>query len=244
MGNTSFNNYNDFRKFTLNHKFNGSYMSGNTFDEFMKWKMSHDSWQSPTIIEPTGNNFGVAIDVFSRLMKERIIFISSDIDNYTGSIVTSQMLYLNSQSDTDKISVYINSPGGSVSDGLSIYDTMMYMDAPLITCVTGIAASMASVLLAAGDQGKRASQDHARVMIHQASTGAYGRLEEIKVTYEQINSLNNELFNILARHCHQPIEKIYEVSSKSDYWLTSKEAKEFGIIDMILEPKKKIDINE
>ncbi len=235
-------NNQDFRKFALSQKYNGGYMSGQTFDDYMRKQNNivDDSWQSPTIIEPTGSNFGVAIDVFSRLMKERIIFLSSEIDNYTGSIVTSQMLYLNSQSDSEKISLYINSPGGSVADGLSIYDTMMYLDAPLVTCVTGTAASMASVLLSAGDQGMRVAQPHARVMIHQASTGAYGRLEDIKVTFEQIQSLNDELFNILAKHCHQTKEKIYEISDKADYWLTSEQAKEFGIIDKILEPKKTI----
>ena len=229
----------DFRNFAMNQRVNGGFISGLALDDYMK-QINNSAWQSPTIIEPTGSNFGVAIDVFSRMMKERIIFLSSEIDEYVGSIITSQMLYLNSQSEIEGISMYINSPGGSVSAGLSIYDTMMYLDCPLVTVVTGTAASMASVLLAAGDQGQRFSQQHARVMIHQASTGVQGRMEDIKVTYEQIQSLNDELFRIIAAHSHQPVEKIYEISQKSDCWLTAEQAKEFGIIDKILEPKKKI----
>lgn len=230
----------DFRKFAVEQKFNGSFLSSNALDDYMR-TVNSGAWQSPTIIEPTGSNFGVAIDVFSRMMKERIIFISSEIDEYVGSIVTSQLLYLNSQSESENVSIYINSPGGSVSAGLSIYDTMMYMDCPLITVVTGTAASMASILLSAGDQGHRFSQPHARVMIHQASTGVSGRMEDIKVTFQQIQSLNDELFNILSKHCHKPLEEIYKVSDKADFWLTAQQAKEFGIIDNILQPKKTVD---
>ena len=228
-------NNQDFRKFALSQKYNGGYMSGQTFDDYMRKQNNivDDSWQSPTIIEPTGSNFGVAIDVFSRLMKERIIFLSSEIDNYTGSIVTSQMLYLNSQSDSEKISLYINSPGGSVSAGLAIYDTMQFIKPDVSTMCLGFAASMGAFLLAAGAKGKRYSLPNSKVMIHQVLGGAQGQATDIEIQARDILRTKEQLNRILAERTGQSYEKVVN-DTERDYYMTAAEAKDYGLIDQVI----------
>lgn len=233
--------YSDFRKFATDKKINGRYLSGTVLDDYKKFMNPMMGWQSPTIIEPT-SSYGVAIDIWSRQMQDRILFIGTDIDENVGNIVTCQLTYLNSLSDSDPIQMMINSPGGSVTDGLSIYDSMCYIDCPIKTIVTGCAASMASVLLAAGD--KRYAQKHARIMIHPASSGFYGKVADAEVSFNELNKINNELFEILANHTHHTVEEVKEICKSTDKWFDAIEAKEFGIIDSILQPKKKALIEE
>ena len=217
---------NDFRNFAVNHLG----MNGLALDQYSNSITS--SYISPTIIEERQLNVA-QMDVFSRLMMDRIIFISTQIDDYTANVIQAQLLYLDSADPGKDISIYLNSPGGSVYAGLGIYDTMQYISSDVSTICTGMAASMAAVLLVAGEKGKRFALQHSRVMIHQPMGGAQGQASDIEITAREIQKLKKELYTIIANHSGQPYDKVYADSDR-DYWMTSAEAAEYGMIDKVL----------
>lgn len=187
---------------------------------------------NPSIMEERQLNV-TQLDVFSRLMMDRIIFLGTEIDSETSNIVQAQMLYLDSVDNKKDISLYINSPGGSVYDGLGIYDTMQYISSDVSTICTGMAASMAAVLLVSGEHGKRFALNHSRVMIHQPMGGAHGQASDIEITAKEIQKLKTELYTIISEHSGKSFEQV-EKDSDRDYWMTSGEAVEYGMIDKIL----------
>ena len=176
------------------------------------------------------------VDVFSRLMMDRIIFLGTQIDDYTANTLQAQLLYLDSVESGKDISIYINSPGGSVYAGLGIYDTMQFINSDVATICTGMAASMAAVLLVAGTEGKRSALTHSRVMIHQPMGGAQGQASDIEITAREIQKLKKELYTIIADHSHTDFDKVWADSDR-DYWMTAQEAKEYGMIDEVLSRK-------
>ena len=190
------------------------------------------NYVSPTIIEERQLNVA-AMDVFSRLMMDRIIFLGAPIYDDAANIIQAQLLFLESIGADKDINLYINSPGGSVSAGLGIYDTMQLISCDVATICTGMAASMGAVLLTAGAAGKRSALTHSRVMIHQPLGGAQGQASDIEITAREIAKTKRELYEILSLHSGAPYEKI-ERDAARDYWLTSTEAKEYGLIDNIL----------
>lgn len=190
------------------------------------------SYISPTIIEERQLNVA-QMDVFSRLMMDRIIFLGTEVNDYTANVIQAQLLYLDSADPGKDVSIYINSPGGSVYAGLGIYDTMQYISSDVATICTGIAASMAAVLLVAGTKGKRFALRHSRVMIHQPMGGAQGQASDIEITAREIQKLKQELYHIISDHSGQPFEKV-ERDSDRDYWMTAEEAKNYGMIDDVL----------
>ncbi len=192
---------------------------------------------NPTIIEERPLNVA-QMDVFSRLMMDRIIFLGTEINDYTANVIQAQLLYLDSADPGKDISIYLNSPGGVVSAGLGIYDTMQYISCDVSTICTGLAASMASVLLVAGREGKRFALPHSRVMIHQPLGGAQGQASDMEITVNEIKKLKKELYTIISNHSHQPFEKI-EADSDRDYWMTAAEAKDYGMIDAVLVKNEK-----
>ena len=173
------------------------------------------------------------MDVFSRLMMDRIIFLGTQVDDYTANVIQAQLLYLDSADPGKDISIYLNSPGGSVYAGLGIYDTMQFISSDVATICTGMAASMAAVLLTAGAKGKRSALKHSRIMIHQPMGGAQGQASDIEITAREIQKLKKELYTIIADHSGNPFERI-EKDSDRDYWMTAAEAKEYGMIDEVL----------
>ena len=187
---------------------------------------------TPNIIEERQMNIAI-FDVFSRLMMDRIIFLGTGINDQVANIVQAQLLFLESTDASKDIQIYINSPGGSVYAGLGIYDTMQFIRPDVATICTGIAASMAAVLLCAGAKGKRSGLQHSRVMIHQPLGGAQGQASDIEITAREILKLKDELYEIIAKHSKQPFEKVYEDSDR-DYWMRAEAAKEYGMIDEIL----------
>jgi ATP-dependent Clp protease protease subunit len=197
-----------------------------------------DSYISPTIIEERQLNVA-SMDVFSRLMMDRIIFLGLPIDDYVANIIQAQLLYLDSSDPGKDIQIYLNSPGGSVSAGLGIYDTMQYISADVATICTGMAASMGAVLLTAGTKGKRSALKHSRIMIHQPMGGAEGPAADIEIVVKEIIKLKKELYEILSLHTGVSVEKV-EKDSDRDYWMTAAEAKEYGMIDEVLLRAKKI----
>ncbi|MDP2686482.1 MAG: ATP-dependent Clp endopeptidase proteolytic subunit ClpP [Aequorivita sp.] len=187
---------------------------------------------TPNIIEERQMN-AVAMDVFSRLMMDRIIFLGTGINDQVANIVQAQLLFLASTDAARDIQIYINSPGGSVYAGLGIYDTMQFIKPDVATICTGMAASMAAVLLCAGTKGKRSGLTHSRVMIHQPLGGAQGQASDIEITAREIITLKEELYKIIAKHSGQTYEKVYEDSDR-DYWMKADRALEYGMIDEIL----------
>jgi ATP-dependent Clp protease protease subunit len=183
-------------------------------------------------MEERATNVG-QIDVFSRLLMDRIIFLGSDIDTNVSNIIQAQLLYLDSESQKDRIQLYINSVGGNVFDGLGIYDTMEYISAPITTICTGMAASMASVLLSSGQRGERMALPHARIMIHQASGQVQGTASEIKIYTDLINDLTNDLYEVLAKNANKDIETI-RLWCHDDKWMTATEAMDSGFIDKVI----------
>lgn len=216
---------NDFRDFAVKHLG----MNGLAVDDYTRIT---SSYISPTIIEERQLNVA-QMDVFSRLMMDRIIFLGTQIDDYTANVIQAQLLFLDSSDPGKDISIYINSPGGSVYAGLGIYDTMQYISSDVKTICTGIAASMAAVLLVSGEKGKRFALNHSRVMIHQPMGGAQGQASDIEITAREIQKLKKELYTIISNHSGMPFDKV-EKDSDRDYWMTSAEAKEYGMIDDIL----------
>ena len=187
---------------------------------------------TPNIIEERQMN-AVAMDVFSRLMMDRIIFLGTGISDQVANIVQAQLLFLASTDASRDIQIYINSPGGSVYAGLGIYDTMQFIKPDVATICTGMAASMAAVLLCAGEKGKRSGLTHSRVMIHQPLGGAQGQASDIEITAREIITLKKELYNIIAKHTGQTYERIHDDSDR-DYWMKADKALEYGMIDEIL----------
>jgi ATP-dependent Clp protease protease subunit len=187
---------------------------------------------TPNIIEERQMN-AVAMDVFSRLMMDRIIFLGTGINDQVANIVQAQLLFLESTDASKDIQIYINSPGGSVYAGLGIYDTMQFIKPDVATICTGMAASMAAVLLCAGQKGKRSGLTHSRVMIHQPMGGAQGQASDIEITAREILTLKDELYRIIANHSGQKFEQVFEDSDR-DYWMKADKAKEYGMIDEIL----------
>jgi ATP-dependent Clp protease protease subunit len=198
-----------------------------------KYTSVSNSYISPTIIEERQLNIA-SMDVFSRLMMDRIIFLGLPIDDYVANIVQAQLLYLDSADPTKDIQIYFNTPGGGVNAGLGIYDTMQWISADIATICTGMAASMGAVLLTAGKKGKRSALKHSRIMIHQPMGGAEGVASDIEITVREIVKLKRELYEIIAMHSGNSIEKV-EKDSDRDYWMTSQEAKDYGMIDEILQ---------
>ncbi|MCW5907422.1 MAG: ATP-dependent Clp protease proteolytic subunit [Chitinophagales bacterium] len=173
------------------------------------------------------------VDVFSRLMMDRIIFLGTPIDDYIAAIIQAQLLFLESSDSRSDVQIYINSPGGEVYSGLGIYDTMQYVNMDVATICTGMAASMAAVILCAGEKGKRTALKHARIMIHQPLGGIGGKASEIEISLKEIQKIKDELYEIIAHHSGQPIEKVAKDSDR-DYWMISQEAKDYGMIDEVL----------
>lgn len=194
---------------------------------------------TPYIIEERQLNVA-QMDVFSRLMMDRIIFLGDAIYDSVANIIQAQLLFLQSTDSKKDIQIYINSPGGSVYAGLGIYDTMQFISPDVATICTGMAASMAAVLLCAGQEGKRAALTHSRVMIHQPLGGAEGQASDIEITAREIGKLKKELYEIISKHSGQSYEKVWE-SSDRDYWMIAHEAKEFGMIDEILASSAKTE---
>lgn len=216
---------NDFRKYATKH----IGLNGLALDKYIDIT---SSYISPTIIEERQLNVA-QMDVFSRLMMDRIIFLGTGIDDYTANVIQAQLLYLDSADSGKDISIYINSPGGSVYAGYGIYDTMQFISSDVSTICTGMAASMAAVLLVAGQKGKRFGLKHSRVMIHQPLGGAQGQASDIEITAREIAKVKQELYAIISDHSGQSIEKVAQDSDR-DYWMNSTEAKEYGMIDDIL----------
>ena len=195
------------------------------------------SYVSPTIIEERQLNVAT-MDVFSRLMMDRIIFLGAPIYDDAANIIQAQLLFLESVDPDKEIQIYINSPGGSVSAGLGIYDTMQLVAPDVATICTGLAASMGAVLLTAGARGKRSALPHSRVMIHQPLGGAQGQASDIEITAREMMKTKRELYEILAAHSGVPIRKI-EKDADRDYWLTAAEARDYGLIDEVLAKREK-----
>jgi len=187
----------------------------------------------PTVIEKEGQTER-AYDIYSRLLKDRIIFLGEPVDDHTANIVIAQLLFLDAEDSDKDIKFYINSPGGSVSAGLAIYDTMQYIKSDVSTICVGLAASMASVLLAAGAPGKRSMLPNSEVMIHQVMGGAEGQASDIKIRAEHILKTKDKMNRILAKHTKQKIATV-EKDSDRDYFMSAEEAKKYGIIDNIIE---------
>lgn len=221
---------NDFRKFAVHHLG----MNGLALDQYNS--QVSDSYISPTIIEERKLNVA-QMDVFSRLMMDRIIFLGTQVDDYTANVIQAQLLYLDSSEPGKDVSIYINSPGGSVYAGLGIYDTMQYIQSDVSTICTGMAASMAAVLLVAGAKDKRFALKHSRVMIHQPMGGIQGQASDIEITSREILKLKKELYTIISEHSGQPYDKVYQDSDR-DYWMTAQEAVDYGMIDRVLEKSK------
>ena len=220
---------NDFKKYATKHLG----MNSLVLDDVIK---SQAGYLNPYILEERSLNV-TQLDVFSRLMMDRIIFLGTPIDDYVANVIQAQLLFLDTSDPGKDISIYLNSPGGSVHAGLGIYDTMQYIGSDVATICTGMAASMAAVLLVAGEKGKRSALKHSRVMIHQPMGGMQGQASDMEINYKQIMLLRDELYQIISDHSGQPFEKIMKDSDR-DYWMTSAEALEYGMIDQILKRDK------
>lgn len=220
----------DFRKFAVDR----TGISSMAVDGVIK---AQTRYLNPYILEERQLNV-TQMDVFSRLMMDRIIFLGTEIDDYTANTLQAQMLYLDSSDPGKDISIYINSPGGSVYAGLGIYDTMQFISSDVATICTGMAASMAAVLLVAGKEGKRSALTHSRVMIHQPMGGAQGQASDIEITAREIQKLKKELYTIIAEHSHTDFDKVWADSDR-DHWMTAEEARDYGMIDRILTREKK-----
>lgn len=232
----------EFEKYAVKHKG----INSNTLDGYLKHSATKAvanipslsrnvvdvTSLTPNIIEERPMNVAV-MDVYSRLMMDRIIFLGYPISDEVANIVTAQLLFLESTDRTKDIQMYINSPGGSVYAGLGMYDTMQFITPDIATICTGIAASMAQVLMCAGSPGKRTALKHSRIMMHQPSAGAMGQASDIEITVNEVRKLKKELYDIIAHHTGQPVERIAEDCNR-DKWMTAPEAKEYGLVDEVL----------
>src|ERR1700744_1363185 len=222
---------NEFRKYAIKH--HG--ISSVTFDSYTSSMNKFPTALTPYIIEERPMNVA-SMDVFSRLMMDRIIFLGEAINDYVANIVTAQLLFLESTDRARDVQMYINSPGGSVYAGLGIYDTMQIINPDVSTICTGIAASMAAVLMCAGSKGKRTALKHSRIMIHQPLGGAEGQASDIEITAREIGKLKKELYEIIALHSGQTYDKVWADSDR-DYWMIAEEAKAYGMVDEVLVKK-------
>ncbi|MFN8154054.1 MAG: ATP-dependent Clp endopeptidase proteolytic subunit ClpP [Bacteroidia bacterium] len=216
----------EFTKYAVKHRGMGSL----GVDQYIS--SVYADYISPTIIEERQLNVA-QMDVFSRLMMDRIIFLGTGINDYVANIIQAQLLFLESSDAKRDITIYINSPGGSVYAGLGIYDTMQWIQPDVGIVCTGMAASMAAVLLCAGAKGKRSALKHSRVMIHQPMGGAEGQASDIEITAREIQKLKKELYEIISQHSGKDYEQVWKDSDR-DYWMTAQEAKEYGMIDEVL----------
>ncbi len=224
-------NKNEFKKYAVKH----SGISSLTLESYAS---AYRNYISPTIIEERQLNVA-SMDVFSRLMMDRIIFLGVPIDDTVANIIQAQLLFLESTDPSKDIQIYLNSPGGHVHAGLGIYDTMQYITAEVATICTGMAASMGAVLLTAGARGKRSALRHSRVMIHQPMGGAQGQASDIEITAREILKIKKELYNIISEHSGRPVKQV-EKDADRDYWMNAEEAVKYGMIDEILyRPLKK-----
>ena len=219
---------NDFRKYATRHLG----MNSQVLDDVVSMQ---NQYMNPYILEERQLNV-TQMDVFSRLMMDRIIFLGTEINDYTANTLQAQLLYLDSVDPGKDISIYVNSPGGSVYAGLGIYDTIQFINSAVAAIGTGMAASMAAVLRVAGAEGKRSALTHSRVMIHQPMGGAQGQASDIEITAREIQKLKKELYTIIANHSHTPFDKVWADSDR-DYWMTAQEACEYGMVDQVLQRK-------
>ena len=222
---------NEFKKYAVKHLG----MNSSRLDSYIN--ITSQGYISPTIIEERQLNVA-QMDVFSRLMMDRIIFLGTAIDDYTANVIQAQLLYLDSADPGKDISIYINSPGGSVYAGLGIYDTMQFISSEISTICTGIAASMAAILLVAGTEKKRFALTHSRVMIHQPLGGVQGQASDIEITAREIAKIKQELYAIISNHSGKPIEDVARDSDR-DFWMTAAEAKAYGMVDDVLKEVSK-----
>jgi len=220
---------NEFSKYAKQHR-------GINSQAFDKYTSVISGYISPTIIEERQLNVAT-MDVFSRLMMDRIIFLGVPIDDTVANIIQAQLLFLESVDASKDISIYLNTPGGSVYAGLGIYDTMQYIRPDIATICTGIAASMGAVLLCAGTTGKRTALTHSRIMIHQPMGGAEGQASDIEIIATEIRKLKEELYQIIANHSGQDFEKVWKDGDR-DHWMIAQEALEYGMIDEVLKREK------
>ena len=214
---------NDFLKFAIDKGMNSMHVE--------KAMNASASYISPSILEERQLNV-TQMDVFSRLMMDRIIFLGTEVNDYTANVIQAQLLYLDSVDSERDINIYLNTPGGSVYAGLGIYDTMQFIGSRVGTICTGMAASMGAVLLVAGEKGMRAALPHSRVMIHQPLGGIQGQASDIEITAREILKLKDELYQIISDHSGQTMDKIRQDADR-DYWMTAKEALEYGMIDKV-----------
>ena len=236
------NQQQDFRNFAINHlgvNSNALHQYANCVSTAAAPLLSAPKadYMNPYILEERQLNV-TQLDVFSRLMMDRIIFLGTQVTDTSANIIQAKLLYLDSVDPGKDVNIYINSPGGSVYAGLGIYDTMQYIQSDVSTICTGMAASMAAVLLVAGAKGKRLALPHSRVMIHQPMGGIQGQASDIEITAREILKLKDELYRIISEHSGQPFDKVAKDSDR-DYWMTAKEALDYGMIDKILTNENK-----
>lgn len=215
----------EFEKYATRHM-------GISSTTYAKYTSAINNSLTPYIVEERQLNVA-QMDVFSRLMMDRIIFLGTAIDDYTANVIQAQLLFLESTDPSKDISIYLNSPGGSVYAGLGIYDTMQYIQPKVATICTGLAASMASVLLCAGEKGMRTALPHSRVMIHQPMGGAEGQASDMEITCREIQKLKHELYEIIAKHSNKDFDTVWADSDR-DHWMTAQEALAYGMIDEVL----------
>ncbi len=222
-------NKNEFQKYATKHLG----MSSMHLEKYMDTTVPNIQGFTPYVIEERQMN-AAALDVFSRLMMDRIIFMGVPVTEYVSNVIQAQLLFLESTDPKRDVQMFINSPGGSVIDGLGIYDTMQYVAPDVATICTGLAASMGAVLLAAGAKGKRSALYHSHVMIHQPMGGAQGQVSDIEISYKLIKKMQKSLYEILAHHTGQSYEKV-EADCDRDNWMSSAEAREYGLVDEVLD---------
>jgi len=221
---------NDFLKYATAQGLNSMHVE-KVLSQSANTVLASGGYISPTILEERQLNV-TQMDVFSRLMMDRVIFLGTEVNDYTANVIQAQLLYLDSVDSERDINLYLNTPGGSVYAGLGIYDTMQFVKARVATICTGLAASMGAVLLVAGEKGMRAALPHSRVMIHQPLGGIQGQASDIEITAKEILKLKEELYQIISDHSGKAIEQIRQDADR-DHWMTSKEALEYGMIDKL-----------
>ena len=225
---------NDFIKFATAQGLNSMHVE-KVMQSSAKQTVISDNYISPSILEERQLNV-TQMDVFSRLMMDRIIFLGTEINDYTANVIQAQLLYLDSADADRDISIYLNTPGGSVYAGLGIYDTMQFVKSRIKTICTGLAASMGAVLLVAGADGQRAALPHSRVMIHQPLGGIQGQASDIEITAREILKLKDELYQIISDHTGQSVERIRQDADR-DHWMTAQEALEYRMIDKVFDKR-------
>lgn len=225
-------NENEFYKYATKH----AGISSAELEKYMRTSVPDIHAFTPQVIEERQMNV-VGMDVFSRLMMDRIIFLGVPVNDYVANVIQAQLLFLESTDNKRDIQLFINSPGGSVISGLGIYDTMQYVSPEIGTICTGLAASMGAVLLAAGTKGKRTCLPHSRVMIHQPTGGMQGQFSDMEISYNLIKSMRDQLYEIMAKHTGKDREKIAKDSDR-DNWMTANEAKDYGLVDEVLTRSK------